>query len=104
MFVTGSYQSLSYRCGPFSNRQGFPILGFGLCDQAIELILSFEDGAKRQARFRCDCSRAEYKYGDDDLPTSHNGTTQSEMVKLTRLKPHKVKSYGGHTTPVPDWI
>ena len=52
MFIACPNQRLSYRRSPFPNRQRFPISGFGLCDQSIELILSFKDSAERQARFR----------------------------------------------------
>src|ERR1700730_2648585 len=52
MFIAYPNQGLSYRRGPFPNRQRFPIPGFGLCDQSIELVLSFKDSAARQARSR----------------------------------------------------
>ena len=53
MFVTCSYQRLPGRRGPLSDRQSFPISGFGLCNEPVELILAFESRAKWQPRCGC---------------------------------------------------
>src|SRR5262245_12872003 len=86
MLVTRSYQCLANCGSAFPNWQGFPIPGFRLCNQSIELVLPFKDRPERQARFRCERDRPKQRQRDQQLPTSHDGTTQAEMDKVTRLK------------------
>jgi hypothetical protein len=56
MFVTRSYQRLSYCGGPLPDWQGFPLLArFRLCNQSIELVLSLKtvpNGKRVQTRTR----------------------------------------------------
>ena len=75
--------------GPLADRQRLPILGFGLRDQAIELVLSLENGAKRQARFDREGARANQKDRNQNLPALHmanNSTRNSSPINPESIR------------------
>src|SRR6266542_2945302 len=82
MLVARPNQGQARGGGPLADRQRLPILGFGLRDQAIELILSLENRAKRQARFNREGTRANQQDRNQKFPTPHmaNNSTRNSCA------------------------
>ena len=83
MLVACPNQGQPHGGRPLADRQRSPVLGFGLRDQAIELILSLENRAKRQTRFNRERARTNQKDWNQHFPSLHmanNSTRNSSPI------------------------
>ena len=88
MLVTRADQRFADCRSPITDWQCFPILGFCLRNQLVELVLSFENSAERQSRFGGDRGRTNQEKCDEKFPAPHvKSVTERGMEKVTRSKP-----------------